>query len=87
MMYYNEKGIINENEFLLAELRKYIDERFEFMNRTMILKYVTLLKDLGMLFEDQDIMLKLQRYFESNYYLFELEELFLLMKLHAYTFY
>lgn len=40
-----------------------------------------------MLFEDKEIMLKLQHYFEANYYLFELPQLFQLMKLHAYSYY
>lgn len=87
MVYYNEQGIIERNEYLLAELRQYIDARFDYMDRTMILKFCNLLKDLGMLFEDKDLMLKLQRHFEANYFLFELAELFQLMKLHAYTFY
>lgn len=87
MVYYNEVGIIDQNEYLLAELRQYIDERFDYMNREMTLKFCNLLKDLGMLFEDKDIMVKLQKHFEGNYYLFELGELFQLMKLHAYSYY
>jgi len=53
----------------------------------MILKYSNFLKDLGMFFEDLDMIKRLEKYFESNYYLFELGELFQLMKLHAYCFY
>ena len=87
MRYYNEAGIIDQNEYLLAELRTYVDERFDFMPRTMVLKYCNLLKDLGMLFEDKDLIMKLERNFEANYYLYELDQLFQLMKLHAYCFY
>lgn len=87
MVYYNDVGIIEQNEYLLADLRRFVDDRFDYMSRSMILKFCNLLRDLGMLFEDKDLMLKLQRHFEVNYYLFELDELFQLMKLHAYTFY
>ena len=40
-----------------------------------------------MFFEDKELIERLQKYFESNYYLFELPELFKVMKLHAYCFY
>jgi hypothetical protein len=71
----------------LAQLREYIDHRFDYMDRHMILKYCSLLKDLGMFFEDKEMIERLQSYFEKSYYLFELGELFQLMKLHAYCFY
>ena len=87
MKYYDENDILNQNEYLLANLRGYIDQRFNFMERSMILKYCEFLKDLGMLFEDRDLIEKLQAYFENNYYQFELCELFQLLKLHSYCFY
>ena len=68
MKYYDENDILNQNEYLLANLRGYIDQRFNFMERSMILKYCEFLKDLGMLFEDRDLIEKLQAYFENNYY-------------------
>jgi hypothetical protein len=39
-----------------------------------------------MFFEDKDMILKLNEYFTNNYYVFELADLFTLMKLHAYCF-
>jgi hypothetical protein len=56
MQYYNENDILNQNEYLLANLRTYIDERFHYMDRHMILKYCEFLKDLGMFFEDQALI-------------------------------
>jgi len=76
MTYYNEQGIIDQNEYLLAQLREYIDHRFDYMDRHMILKYCTLLKDLGMFFEDKEMIQRLESYFEKSYFLFELGELF-----------
>ena len=52
MMYYDEHGILSENEYLLAQLREYLDNRFNFMSRQLILKYCTFLKDIGMFFQD-----------------------------------
>jgi hypothetical protein len=87
MQYYNDTGLLSENEFLLAELRGYVEMRFGYMTRPNILKYCNFLKDLGMFFEDKDLILKLETYFTTNYYLFELSELFQLQKLIAYSFY
>lgn len=87
MKYYDENEILNQNEYLLANLRAYVDDRFNFMDRHMILKYCEFLKDLGMFFEDKELIDRLQKYFSNNYYNFELSELFQLLKLHAYCFY
>jgi len=46
------------------------------MGRPMILKYCAFLKDLGMLFNDQELAARLEGFFINNYYLFELPELF-----------
>ena len=86
MKYYNEAGILDQNEYLLAQLREYIDERFDYMKRDTILNYCTFLKDLGMFFEDADMIKRLNEYFHANYYVFELPELFQLLKLNAYSF-
>lgn len=86
MQYYSEEGILNENEYLLAMLRQYVDERFNFMERKTILKYCEFLKDVGMFFEDKEMITRLNEYFTSSYYNFELNELFSLMKLHSYCF-
>lgn len=87
MMYYNQEGILDDNEYLLSLFRQYVDMRFDFMDRPTLIKYSELLKDLGMLFNDKDLILKLDGYVDRNYYLFELSELFTLMKLQAYCFY
>jgi len=76
MQYYNETGIIEKNEFLLAELRTYLDQRFNFMSRTMMLQFCTFLKDLGMLFEDRDLILKLEDHFKDHFSDYQLTELF-----------
>lgn len=86
MKYYDENDILNQNEYLLANLRAYVDQRFNFMDRKMILKYCEFLKDLGMFFEDKELIERLQVYFTNNYFNFELSELFQLLKLHAYCF-
>lgn len=86
MKYYNEAGILDQNEYLLAQLREYIDERFDIMKRETILNYCTFLKDIGMFFEDADMIQRLNKYFHANYYIFELSELFQLLKLNAYSF-
>ena len=57
------------------------------MDRTVLLKYCELLKDLGMLFEDDGLIERLDKNFQSNYHSFELHELFQLMRLGAYCFY
>ena len=87
MQYYNSSGILLSNEYLLAELRNHVEARFGYMTRSNILKYCNFLKDLGMFFEDKDLILKLETYFNANYYLFELNELFQMQKLIAYSFY
>ena len=76
MQYYNANEILNQNEYLLAQLREYLGQRFDTMDREMILKFCIFLKDLGMFFNDEDMILRLQDYFVQNYYLFELPELF-----------
>ena len=81
MQYYNQTDILSENEYLLAMLREYIEQRFDYMSRELILKYCTFLKDLGMLFQDKDMIMKLDKYFQVNYFEFELSELFEMMKL------
>lgn len=63
MRYYSEVGIIDNNEFLLAELRTYLDQRFDFMDRKIMLKFCIMLKDMGMLFEDKDLLDKLEHSF------------------------
>lgn len=63
MKYYSESGILDQNEYLLALLRQYIDQRFHFMGREMILEYCEFLKDMGMFFQDEDMVKKLQQYF------------------------
>ena len=50
MKYYSESGILDQNEYLLAQLRQYIEHRFNFMGREMILDYCEFLKDMGMFF-------------------------------------
>ena len=57
MQYYDQTDILSENEYLLAILREYIEKRFDQMSRGLILKYCTFLKDLGMLFQDKDMMM------------------------------
>ena len=87
MQYYSREGILDDNEYLLSLFRQYVEMRFDYMDRPTLLKYADLLKDLGMLFNDKDLILKLEGYVDRNYYLFELSELFQLMKLQAYCFY
>lgn len=87
MQYYNQTDILSENEYLLAMLREYIEQRFEHMPRDLILKYCTFLKDLGMLFQDKEMIMSLNGYFQKNYFEFELKELFEMMKLQSYCFY
>ena len=87
MKYYNLTGILDQNEYLLAQLRQYVDDRFHFMGRALILEYCNFLKDMGMFFQDSEMIVMLQNYFKSNYYDFELTEIFQLMKLNAYCFY
>ena len=48
MHYYYENDILNQNEELLAKFREYLENRFDYMHRKMILKYCNFLKDLGM---------------------------------------
>lgn len=86
MQYYSDEGILNQNEYLLAMLRSYVDERFNFMGRKTILAYCEFLKDVGMFFEDKEMIIRLNNYFTESYYIFELPELFSLMKLHSYCF-
>ena len=50
--YYDQEGILIENEYLLARFREYVEQRFDYMDRSVLLKYCDLLKDLGMFFED-----------------------------------
>ena len=33
MKYYNDDGILHQNEYLLAQLREYIGNRFDLMQR------------------------------------------------------
>ena len=87
MHYYNSIGQLTENEYLLAELRTHLETRFGYMKRATILKFCNFLKDLGMFFEDKDLILKLESYFNAHYYEFELNELFEMHKLIAYSFY
>lgn len=87
MKYYNESGILDDNEYLLAQLRQHVGSRFPFMERTIILQYCNFLKDLGMFFEDKEMVQQLNDYFIETYYDFELTEIFQLMKLNAYCFY
>ena len=63
MQYYNQTDILSENEYLLAMLREYIEQRFQYMSRDLILKYCTFLKDLGMFFQDKDMIVLLNEYF------------------------
>jgi hypothetical protein len=44
-------------------LRQYVEKRFDYMDREMILKYLEFLKDLGMFFEDKILIEKLDNYF------------------------
>ena len=57
------------------------------MGREMILEYCNFLKDMGMFFQDGEMVSMLQTYFQNNYYDFELTEIFQLMKLNSYCFY
>jgi len=57
------------------------------MTRSNILKFCDLLKDLGMFFEDSELILMLEEHFLNNYHEFELTELILLKKLLSYSFY
>ena len=59
----------------MANLREYVDQRFEYMERGIILKYAGLLKDFGMLFEDADLIQRLHHHFKGNYSNYELSEL------------
>lgn len=59
MRYYLDQGILETNEYLMATLREYLDQRFDVMDRDMILKYCELLKDFGMFFEDHDLIIRL----------------------------
>ena len=79
--YYEENNILSENENLLAQLRHYVEQRFDYMDREMILKYSDFLKDQGMFFNDKSLIEKLDHYFQNNYYNFELLDLFKIMKL------
>ena len=87
MKYYDEEGILLENEYLLARFRQYVEERFDYMDRSVLLKYCDLLKDLGMLFEDHDLINRLNNNFQGNYHSFELGSLIHLLRLSSYCFY
>ena len=76
MIYYNKSGILSENEYLLAYFRQYLEKRFSFMDRNTIISYCNFLKDLGMFFEDRDMIEMLENYFKNNYASFELTEIF-----------
>ena len=61
--FYEDNNILSENENLLAQLRHYVEQRFDYMDRSMILLYSDFLKDLGMFFDDRSLIEKLDNYF------------------------
>ena len=85
--YYDEEGILIENEYLLARFREYVEQRFDYMDRSVLLNYCDLLKDLGMLFEDADLITRLNANFQENYHSFSLPSLIHLLRLTAHCFY
>lgn len=41
-------GILEENEYLLAKVRIYLEDRFNLMEMPLMLNYLELLTELGM---------------------------------------
>ena len=65
----------------------YFQERFPYMEREAILGYLELFRELGMLFEDQEIVLMLGEHLAKTYHLYDLGQLFKVYKLFSNNFY
>lgn len=87
MQYYEQQDMLHSSEDLIMKLREHLELRFDFMRRDTLLKFCNFLRELGLFFEDSQLIMRLEHYFKSNYHDFELAELFELMKLQAYCFY
>jgi hypothetical protein len=51
----NRRGLIERHPELGVKARVYFQDRFAYMEREAILGYLELFRELGMLFEDQEI--------------------------------
>lgn len=71
-----EKGLLAQSEQLLFKVRAYYEERFDFMDKHNVLKYLEFFKEIGMLFHDKDLMTRLSLQIQRNFYEYEIPELF-----------
>jgi hypothetical protein len=69
--YYTEchnRGLIEKYQDLGVKARVYFQERFTFMDHKTILGYLELFKELGMLFDDKEIMLLMKPHLAKSFH-------------------
>jgi hypothetical protein len=87
MKKFDKIGLLTSNEFLLAKVRIYVEQRFHLMDRQMLLDYLAFLDYLGMLADDKGMFLLITNNFERNYYLYEIPQLCQLFKILSHCHY
>jgi hypothetical protein len=80
-------GLIEKYQDLDVKARVYFQERFPYMEREAILGYLELFRELGLLFEDQEISEMLREHLSKTYHLYDLGQLFKVYKLVSNNFY
>jgi len=79
----NRRGLIERHPEIGAKARVYFEDRFPYMERGSILGYLELFRELGMLFEDEDISGMIREHLQKTYHLYDLGQLFKVYKLTA----
>jgi len=80
-------GELEKNLELVAKIRIYFQDRVEYMDKTVMLQYLYFFLELGLVFEDKDLMVVIQEHLTKNYYKYELDELFKTYKIISHNFY
>ena len=64
----HSRGLIEKYQDLGVKARVYFQERFTFMDHKTILGYLELFKELGMLFDDKEIMLLMKPHLAKSFH-------------------
>lgn len=83
----HKKGLIEKYQDLGVKARVYFQERFPFMERTTLLGFGELFKELGILFDDKEYALVMKEHIGKNFHTYELPDLFKAYKLLSHNFY
>ena len=82
---FKNKGYFETEDILCTYVQDYVEERFDFISKPIVLQFATFLKDLGLWYWNTNLVQMMKNHFAKHYFKYNFEELCRLVKLIGYN--